>query len=309
MNLIEFISKFPMNESCEIHYANLRLERGIACKKCEKQTPHYFLTSVKKFQCKCCRSRTNLKAGTMMQDSNLPIRLWFLCLHLMTGVKKSFSALEMQRQLGVKRYEPVWYMMHKIRSTMGKRDARYQLSKDFEIDEAFFETVNFEYIKRKNDEPLKAGRGSQRQTKVLVMVESEKIVEGKKGKKDRKMGFVKMVVIDDLSSKTINYEVAKAAKPETTATGDDWKGYRKLDQVIKKVNQQVVPPKEAGKVLPWVHTMIANSKRMANGVHHSINTKYAQNYLNEFCYKINRRNFQSDLFDRALIAGADDVWF
>lgn len=37
---------------------------------------------------------------------------------------------------------------------MGKRDARYQLSKDFEIDEAFFETVDFEYIKRKNDEPF-----------------------------------------------------------------------------------------------------------------------------------------------------------
>ncbi len=48
---------------------------------------------------------------------------------------------------------------------------------------------------------------------------------------------------------------------------------------------------------------------MANGVHHSINKKYAQNYLNEFCYKINRRNFQSDLFDRALIAGAESVWF
>lgn len=309
MNLIEFINKFPTNESCEEHYANLRLERGITCKKCDKVTEHYYLRSVKKFQCKCCRSRTNLKAGTMMQDSNLPIRMWFLCLHLMTGIKKSFSALEMQKQLGHGRYEPVWYMMHKIRATMGKRDARYQLAKDFEIDEGFFETVDFEYMKRKNAEPLKAGRGSQRQTKVLVMVESEKVVDAPKGKKDRKMGFVKMVVIDDLSSETINYEVSKAANSETSAISDDWKGYRKLDRVIKKVNQVVVPPKEAGKVLPWVHTMIANSKRMTNGVHHSINSKYAQNYLNEFCYKTNRRNFQSDLFDRALIAGADDVWF
>jgi hypothetical protein len=227
----------------------------------------------------------------------------------MTSIKKSLSALEMQKQLGHGRYEPIWYMMHKIRATMGKRDARYQLSKDFEIDEAFFETVNFEYIKRKDAEPLKAGRGSQRQTKVLVMVESEKVADAPKGKKDRKMGYVKMVVIDDLSSKTINYEVSKAAKPNTTAISDDWKGYRKLDQVIKQVNQVVVPPKEACKVLPWVHTMIANSKRLTNGVHHSINTKYAQNYLNEFCYKTNRRNFQSDLFDRALIAGAEDTWF
>ncbi|MFT6808778.1 MAG: hypothetical protein ACJA01_002009, partial [Saprospiraceae bacterium] len=28
----------------------------------------------------------------------------------------------MQRQIGHKRYEPIWFMMHKIRAAMGQRD-------------------------------------------------------------------------------------------------------------------------------------------------------------------------------------------
>jgi len=35
----------------------------------------------------------------------------------------------------------------------------------------------------------------------------------------------------------------------------------------------------------------------------------AQNYLNEFCYKLNRRNFESEMFDRIITAGVDDVWY
>ncbi|MEN5133467.1 hypothetical protein ABE471_20240, partial [Elizabethkingia anophelis] len=36
--------------------------------------------------------------------------------------KKGFSAKEIQKQLGLKRYEPVWAMVHKLRKAMGSRD-------------------------------------------------------------------------------------------------------------------------------------------------------------------------------------------
>lgn len=55
-----------------------------------------------------------------MQDSNLPFRTWFIVIHLMTSTKKGFSAKEVQRQLGHNRYEPIWYMMQKIRTAMGE---------------------------------------------------------------------------------------------------------------------------------------------------------------------------------------------
>lgn len=71
----------------------------------------------------------------------MPVRIWFMCIHLMTSTKKSISVLEMQRQLGVKRYEPIWYMMHKIRLSMGKSDSKYSLEGNIEVDDAFFEIV------------------------------------------------------------------------------------------------------------------------------------------------------------------------
>ena len=155
-----------------------------------------------------------------MENSNLPFQYWMLCIELMTLTKKSFSALEMQRMLGHKRYEPIWFMMHKIRRIMSKRDEKYQLKGSLEFDEGFFERVdNADLDKEKGDEidktkpENKRGRGSERQTKVLVMVESEPSISApKKGKPNRKVGYLKMTVMEDLKAVTINKEVAKSVE-------------------------------------------------------------------------------------------------
>ncbi len=48
--------------------------------------------------------------------------------YLLTNSKKSFSALELQRQLGHKGYEPIWGLLHKLRAIMGKGDELYTLT-------------------------------------------------------------------------------------------------------------------------------------------------------------------------------------
>lgn len=58
----------------------------------------------------------------------------------------------------------------------------------------------------------------------------------------------------------------------------------------------------AGLNLPWVHIAISNAKRLFLDIYHDITGRYLQNYLNEFCYKFNRRYFGLNLFDRLLIA-------
>ena len=316
MNILQFIQTFPNEETCLEHFAKLRLDKGVECKKCGCQTKHYWLQDQKRFKCSKCKTKTSYKSGTLMENSKLTIQQWFMMLHLMTSTKKTFSALEMQRQLGVKRYEPVWYAMHKIRSTMGKRDEKYKLMGEIEIDDAFFTTVDD--APKVADEPLKRGRGSQRKSQVMVMVESkvatkEEIVAkyGKETKhnKGRKMGFLKMVVMDDLSSEGINYEVKKSVDENAKVLTDAWKGYAKLPDVVAEHKQETIPAKQAHKKLPWVHCNIGNSKRILDGFHQSIGRPYLQNYLNEFCYKLNRRNFESDMFDRILTAGVGDVWY
>ncbi len=53
-----------------------------------------------------------------------------------------------------------------------------------------------------------------------------------------------------------------------------------------------------GKVLPWVHIAISNAKRSMLDTYHDIKAEFLQLYLNEFCYKFNRRYFGFRLFDR-----------
>ncbi|GHT01373.1 hypothetical protein AGMMS49525_01910 [Bacteroidia bacterium] len=100
--------------------------------------------------------------------SKLPFRYWFVAFHLLTSTKKSFSAKELQRQLGHKNYDAIWALLHKLRMAMGTRDARYTLSGVLELDEGFFST---ETQAEEKQQPLKRGRGSQKKSKVLVMAE------------------------------------------------------------------------------------------------------------------------------------------
>jgi len=61
----------------------------------------------------------------------------------------------------------------------------------------------------------------------------------------------------------------------------------------------------AAKVLPWVHTLIANIKGNIRGVYHGVSSKHLKRYLPEFCYRFNRRFWESQMFDRLLTACVD----
>lgn len=246
-----------------------------------------------------------------MHGSKLPLMYWFTAIHLMTATKKTFSALEMQRQLGHKRYQPIWEMMHKLRSVMGVRDDKYKLQNTVELDEGFF-TCNDERKDvpatdagsgdAKEQDRLKPRLGSERKAKVEVMVESEETEPKKKGQKSRKAGHIKMKVMKDLSSATINEIAGKAIESSADIIGDAYPSHSKLDDVAAKVKKDVVKPKDAPKILPWVHTAIANAKSLFRDMYHGIKEEFLQEYLNEFCYKFNRRYFGEKVFDRLVIA-------
>jgi ISXO2 transposase-like protein len=123
------------------------------------------------------------------------------------------------------------------------------------------------------------------------------------------MGYVKMIVMDELTNVSVNYELSKHVEEDSHIVSDMFRGFSRVNQVVRQHTPEVVLPQDAMKKLPWVHTTIANCKRELLGVHHSVTRDYLQTYLNEFCYKLNRRNFKTDLFDRMLICGGSDTWY
>jgi len=117
---------------------------------------------------------------------------------------------------------------------MGKRDSRYKLTEFIEIDEGFFEAISTDNQK---DTKVKRGRGSQKQAKVLVLIESIPITEGSKKDKhkpDRMSGHIKMVVMSDLKASSINEQVKASVDPQTTIISDAYNGYNKLKLIVKQ---------------------------------------------------------------------------
>lgn len=139
IKLFDFISQYPDEDSCKTKFKAIRDSEGIVCKKCGGKS-HYWKQDKWQYECKTCWTRTTLRSGTVMHGSQLPFRYWFIAMHLLTSTKKSFSALELQRQLGHKYNEPIWGMLHILRSAMGKRDENYTLTGQIELDEGFFAT-------------------------------------------------------------------------------------------------------------------------------------------------------------------------
>jgi hypothetical protein len=84
---------------------------------------------------------------------------------------------------------------------------------------------------------------------------------------------------------------------------DNSTSYTNLKNLVAQHHPQVIPKEDMGKILPWVHIVISNAKRMLLNTFHDVKPEYLQSYLNEFCYKFNRRYWGELQFDRLLVAG------
>lgn len=297
MTIYEFNDHFPDEHSCRMDLKQKREHQGLSCKKCVGSDLN-FLANRYEWHCNHCRFRTTLRSGTVMQDSKLPVRVWYQCMALMMMTKKAMSAREMQRQLGLKNYRPAWEIMHKIRAAMGQRDDRYGLEGMVEFDEAYFSTPI------KAGTKLKRGKGSQRKTNVAIMAESTPLENPATGKKSSHCRYFKMKVLPTQKSDSINDVVKQDIDQHTIVFSDKAKTYIDIADHVEGHVTEYSNEHTNKTSLKWVHIAISNAKRMFLGIYHWFHGSRLQSYLNEFCYKLNRRYFGNRKFDRLTIAVA-----
>jgi hypothetical protein len=304
MNILEFVETFPDEQSCREYFKLMREEAGIVCKKCRCEH-HWWLASKEQWECTSCNFRTTLRSGTIMESSKLPIRTWFLAMAFMSNTKKGISASEMQRQLRHKRYGTVWKLMHKIRQAMGSRDAKYTLEGEIEFDEGYFPVD----VQTKKGEKLKAGRGSQRQRNVGVLAESTPLEDIETGLQSRQCRYFKMMVLPDHQAESVDEFIGTSIAEQSILFSDQSSSYLHLEDLVhvhvaEKSNRQTTI-----ETLRWVHFTIYNAKRTFAGIYHKIKGKYLQAYLDEFCFKLNRRYFGERLFERLVFAVSQNHWY
>lgn len=301
MNILRFVEEFPTEESCREHFRVQREAEGLRCKKCGCEH-HYWLKAKWQWQCSNCDFRTGLRSGSMMEHSKLPLRKWYLAMAFMSFSKKGISAAEMQRQLGHARYDTVWSLMHRIRNAMGNRDALYRLEDMVEFDEAYFSKATPEGIR------LKRGKGSQRKQNVAVMAESTPLEDPLTGKRSSHCRYFKMRVLDGHDSGAVDNAVEQSIDEKSIVFSDRSTSYVNIAYHVETHVTEVSSKQTTETTLKWVHIAISNAKRTLLGVYHKIKGKYLQLYLDEFCYKLNRRYFGDRLFDRLVLAVARSYW-
>ena len=174
-------------------------------------------------------------------------------------------------------------MLQKIRHAMGERDGNYYLSGIVELDEAFFGAPT---------EGGKRGRGTDK-TPVLVSISLTE---------DGKPNIANMQVVDNLDGATVEAYAQDNVAKGTQIRTDGLTIYSGLSSSGYLLTQIQYDPKKQPKHLHWLHIIISNAKSFIDGTYHGLDKKHLQRYLDEFCYRFNRRWFQSGIFSRLLDA-------
>src|SRR4029450_6791362 len=112
-----FRERFGTEEACRKALLEMRWREGLTCPACGHRG-FCALKTRQLFQCNRCKKQVRLTAGTVFQDTKLPLTVWFLAIDHLTQSKGGISSIELARRLGV-RQPTAWLMKHKLMRAMG----------------------------------------------------------------------------------------------------------------------------------------------------------------------------------------------
>lgn len=127
MSLPDFMASFGAEAQCREALRLARWPQGFVCPRCTA-TAHYVVSRGvrRRYQCTACGHQTSLTAGSLMDNTKLPLTLWFLAIYLISQAKTGISSLALMRQLGVS-YPTAWLLHQKINRAMTSQDATHRL--------------------------------------------------------------------------------------------------------------------------------------------------------------------------------------
>lgn len=298
---------FPDEKCCAAYLEALRWPEGFVCRFCQwKGDPYRFVNRTSVLRCRQCRRDTSLTAGTVMQKTRAPLSVWFWTAFLVTTQTPGMSALQVQRQLGVSRYETMFQMLHKLRAVMVRPDHdAIGAEHPVEIDETYV-----------GGRTRGEGRGVHHKAIVVGAVEvrcrrdsEDRVVRGREEheggrplKRPTYAGRMRLQLISDRKAKTLEGFIAANVTPGALVRTDGWQGYDGIRELGYRHNPVVMEgnPERAEEHLPMIHLVFSNLKAWLLGTHHGVSQDHLQAYLNEYVFRFNRRFYPFSAFNSVL---------
>ena len=241
--------------------------------------------------CVGCRYQVSLTAGTVLHKTKLPLTIWFWAAYLMTTDKRGISALLLQRQLGLRRYETAWMLLHKLRRAMVNR-TREPLHGEVEVDDTWVG----------GPQPgLRGSRQLKGRKAAIVLVAAEK--------RSRGSGRVRMAVATNFKQTTMTEFVRRHVAPGATVYTDGLKGFAGLEAAGVSHVPRTQPPRSelrrgTPSVVPLADRAIGNLQQWLIGTYHGVSKAQLPVYLDEFVFRHNRRRTPQAAFQTLLGLGS-----
>lgn len=284
MTFLDFDEKFSTEEACLQAIFDARWPRGFVCSQCG-HNDGYRLRTRPVVECCLCGSQKSITADTLFHRTRTPLRTWFLIIYEVAHDKGGASALRLSKRLGM-HVSTVWNMVQKIRVAMGARDENLTLAGYIELDEAFFGGKTTRVV---------GESATKDKIQVLVLVESE----------GRQAGNLVMKVIE--SSGPDDIEPIIGTKIESEPGGqwfrtDGWGSHHVVMNHGHRITMGHIPKIMLDKVLRCVSLAISHAKAFFKGTYHHFCKKHIQRYLDEFCYRWNRRHLEKQIASHLIAA-------
>jgi len=292
LTIPQFEAMFPDEAACDAYLIDKRWPEAVNCPRCGSLHVIALKTMANKWECMDCGVSTSYRfshlIGTIFENTNVDLKVWFRVIHLMLISKKGISALQIQRMMGFGSYRTAHYMCMRIRA--GFADEQFaRLMGIVEVDETYVggKAKNRHKDKRGDD---KNGRGPS----------GKEIVAGAVS---RKGNVVARVIQNTTTSALTAFVCESVSEKVSLLCTDQHSGYRHLN---KKFNHGVVDHGRHEYVVGAVHTNTIEGfwsilKRGIVGTYHKVSAKYLPLYVAEFEFRYNNRK-NADIFGAAVQA-------
>mgnify|MGYP003603057991 FL=1 len=277
MSLAQFQQRYGSEQQCESALIAARWPQGFVCAHCGCK--RYFPTrngqGRQLWECFLCGYQSSSIAGTVMEHTRLPLRLWFLAMYLLTQHKTGISALALKRYLGVS-YKSAWLLKHKLMQAMAQHDGAYRLQGRVEIDDA--------YLGGERAGSINGGRKAANKSAFVAAVQTTE------------QGYPQYVHLTPVADFT-NQEMLRWAQqhlaPGCHVVSDGTMAFARVCQAQATHERYVTGGGRQGAQTPqlhWVNTVLGNLKTSLVGTYNAFkHAKYGARYLAEFAYRFNRR--------------------
>lgn len=208
-----------------------------------------------------------------MHRSHITMKQWLIAIYELCNCKKGIAALELQTKLSLGSYKSAWFLAHRLRAAMQEAPLNEKLSGMVEVDET--------YVGGRSREGRR-GRGSERKTPVLVLVQRD--------------GRARSKPVQAVDGKHLKAEILANVDPSATILTDEMGAYYGIGAFFQGGHHVVTHgAKEYSR--GFVHTNTAESyfssfKRGYVGVYHFMSKGHLFRYCVEFGFRWDRRKLE-----------------